>query len=111
MSLNRGGVCWHVTEFEEGGVVRHVHDLLFCPGHCHWRLKQVLRVFEGPVRDEPVVQGGGLPVDFGGHKGPETLFIGLELADLQDCLGSPHAEVRPFQVAQHAKEYVLLWAK
>ena len=22
-------MCWHVTEFEEGGVVRHVHDLLF----------------------------------------------------------------------------------
>ena len=81
-----------MTEFEEGGVTRHVHDLLLQPGHGHWRLVQVLRVFEVRIRDEPVVRGGSLPVDFGGHKGPETLLVGPELADLQD----PGVNILPF---------------
>ena len=88
-----------MTEFEEGGVARQVCDLLLRPGHGHSRLVQVLGFFEVRIRDESVVQGGSLPVDFGGHKGPETLLVGPELADLQDSLGSSHAGVGPLQVA------------
>ena len=42
----------------------------------------------------------------GGHKGPETLLVGPELADLQDSLGSSHAGVGPLQVIIQARSSI-----
>ena len=80
-----------MTEFEEGGVAG---------GSCRFcgSLKSTSEMnlsYEAEVSQ----------LTLGGHKGPETLLVGPELADLQDSpLSSSHAEVRPLQVAQHAEE-------